>query len=306
VTGSAGFIGSHLSEALVAKGNDIIGLDRFSDYYPASIKRKNITKLLGNSRFQLIRADLAYDDISRNLDGVEVVFHLAAQAGVRASWGNTFDVYVKDNIIATQRLLEAVKKIHLKKFIYCSTSSVYGDAESFPTSEEALPRPKSPYGATKLAAEGLCNVYRSNFQVPTVILRYFTVYGPRQRPDMAFNRFISSISAGKELTVYGSGNQQRDFTYCADTVAATIMALRAKTGSIYNVGSGRTVPLLEAISLIEELVGRKAKTKFVETQAGDVEKTSAAINKIKNELGYSPKMNLADGLNRQVAWQRPG
>lgn len=303
VTGCAGFIGSHLSEALVRRGDTVRGVDCFTNYYSKKTKLSNLSGLLNNSRFEFVEADLASSNLARLVDRVDAVLHLAAQPGVRASWGKTFSYYVRDNIVATQRLLEALKGHEVKSMVYASSSSIYGDAERLPTAEDARPQPVSPYGATKLAAEHLCNVYFRNFQIPVVSLRYFTVYGPRQRPDMAFSRFISNISAGREIEVYGDGEQRRDFTYVDDTVKATILALGGKHGTTYNVGAGRSISLKEVISQIELLTGKSARIKWRQAALGDVRDTSADIRKIQSELGYSARTQLARGLRMQVESQ---
>lgn len=303
VTGAAGFIGSNLAERLVSNGFRVVGVDSFTDYYPKAVKLSNLSVLRQKNGFEFIRGDLNSTNLNRITNQVEFVFHLAAQPGVRPSWGGSFDRYVDDNIRATQRLLEACKDSKVKRFVYASSSSIYGNAEAYPTSEDAIPSPLSPYGATKLAAESLCQVYRANFRVPVVILRYFTVYGPRQRPDMAFHRFISRIIRGEQIEIYGDGDQERDFTFVDDVVSATMLAVRATPGGVYNVGSGRTVPLTEAISRIEAECDRKAKIAFRKNAAGDVTKTSADISRIKAELGYEPKSSLKDGLKAQVTWQ---
>jgi UDP-glucuronate 4-epimerase len=250
----------------------------------------------------LVEADLSSAKLSPLLNDVGCVFHLAAQPGVRTSWGTSFSHYVKDNIMATQRLLEAIKQSPaVKRFVYASSSSVYGDAESLPTPETTPPRPVSPYGATKLAGENLCYVYFRNYSLPVVVLRYFTVYGPRQRPDMAFNIFISKIARGDDITLYGDGAQMRDFTYVGDVVAATLLAVQAKPGSVYNVGAGSSTPLNEVISTLESIVGKKARIKYSGAALGDVRATSADITRIKADLGYRPGAQLVDGLKKQVA-----
>ncbi len=303
VTGVAGFVGSHLAERLVANGSDVVGVDCFTDYYSKKIKESNIASLLKEKRFRLVESDLS-EGIPNSLvkDG-GTVFHLAAQPGVRASWGRSFEKYVKDNLLATQNLLESTKGREISKFIYVSSSSIYGDAEQLPTPEGTAPRPNSPYGVTKLGGEHLCDVYRKSFNTPTVVLRYFTVYGPRQRPDMAFNRFIQRISSGEELEVFGDGTQMRDYTFVKDTVSATLLAQGAKVGKTYNVGTGRTYALNEAIDIIASVVGRKAKVKHLRSASGDVRKTSADISRIKNELGYHPSVDLREGLVEQINWQ---
>jgi nucleoside-diphosphate-sugar epimerase len=305
VTGAAGFVGSHLSEKLVSNGHEVIGIDCFTDYYEKDKKLSNLRILQENKNFKLIEADLNSYPLSEILFDIDYVFHLAAQPGVRKSWGTDFAYYVRDNVSATQRLLEAAKECSsIRKVIYSSSSSIYGDSERFPTPEGTIPKPNSPYGVTKLTAENLCNVYFKNYGVPAVALRFFTVYGPRQRPDMAFNRFISKISKGDEIEVYGDGSQARDFTFYSDTIKGIVLALNAKPGSIFNVGSGKTVTLNQAISIMEELIGKKAKIAYGNKAAGDVERTSADISKIKNELGYSPSVELEDGLEKQVVWQK--
>lgn len=304
VTGAAGFIGSHLCEKLIHEGYDIIGIDSFARYYPRDRKLANLASPRQSKHFTFVEGDLVSLNLSRLMKGVECVFHLAAQPGVRGSWGASFSDYVHDNIIATQRLLEAsAERRDLSSFIYASSSSVYGDAEKLPIVEDQIPRPNSPYGITKLAAEHLCQVYFRNFEVPAVALRYFTVYGPRQRPDMAFNRFISKISRGIEIDVYGNGEQSRDFTYCDDIVSASFLALKAEPGSVFNVGASKPVKLSEAIEVIEKLVGKRARIIYKPTSAGDVKSTHSDISKARLEIGYSPRVTLKEGLESQVEWQ---
>jgi nucleoside-diphosphate-sugar epimerase len=306
VTGAAGFIGSHLSEALVDEGNSVLGLDCFTDYYPRRLKVANLSKLLKMKGFKFVEADLSSANISPLLRDVEYVFHLAAQPGVRASWGRSFSHYVKDNVVATQRLLESLKSSHVKKMTYASSSSIYGDSERLPTPEEVTPNPVSPYGATKLAAEHLCHVYFRNYGVPVVQLRYFTVYGPRQRPDMAFTKFISRISAGKEVELFGDGEQRRDFTFVSDIVAGSILAAGARPGTTYNIGAGKTVSLNDVIGVLESIIGKRARVKRREPALGDVRKTSADISRASGELGYSPRTGLEEGLRKQVDAQLAG
>ena len=305
VTGVAGFIGSHLAERLLSDGHTVVGVDRFSDYYDPALKRSNTVELLKNSGFELAVRDLASDQISDLLGGVDVVFHLAAQAGVRASWGESFDRYVDDNIRATQRLLEAVKDRRIDKFLYASTSSVYGNAEKIPTPEDVRPSPVSPYGVTKLAAEHLCNLYQRNYGIPIVAVRYFTVYGPRQRPDMAFRRFIDALLGGWDIDVYGDGGQTRDFTYVSDAVDATLRAaFSPEATGVFNVGGGSQIALRDAISVLEELIGKEAILNFTDPVAGDSRDTSADTSRAAAELKYRPSVDLASGLANQVAWQR--
>jgi UDP-glucuronate 4-epimerase len=246
--------------------------------------------------------DLFSGDLTPLLKDVECVFHLAAQPGVRASWGTSFSHYVKDNIVATQRLLEAIKGTKAK-MVYASSSSIYGDSERFPTPEEATPRPVSPYGATKLTAEHLCYVYFRNYGTPVVGLRYFTVYGPRQRPDMAFAKFINGISEGTEIKVFGDGGQRRDFTYVKDIVSGSMLAIDAKPGTVYNVGTGNTIPLNQVIAALESIIGKKARVKRLEVALGDVRTTSADITKISRDLGYRPETAIEEGLRQQVKAQ---
>ncbi len=305
VTGAAGFIGSHLAERLLLDGHTVIGVDRFSDYYDPALKRSNAQRLLEKSGFELAARDLSTDHISDLMDGVGVVFHLAAQAGVRESWGESFDRYVDDNIRATQRLLEAVKDRPIEKILYASTSSVYGDAERFPTPEDVSPHPVSPYGVTKLAAEHLCNLYQRSFGVPVVAVRYFTVYGPRQRPDMAFRRFIDALIDGEKIDVYGDGGQTRDFTYISDAVDATVAAaFSSEAKGVFNIGGGSRIALRDAISILEELVGAEAQLNFSDAVPGDARDTSADISRAAADLSYRPSVDLASGLAEQVSWQR--
>lgn len=301
VTGVAGFVGSHLAERLIDLGHEVVGVDRFADYYPRPLKEENLERLRANPRFRLVEADLAEADLAPLVEGVNAVFHQAAQAGVRASWGKTFESYVRDNVLATQRLLEAVKASNLQRFVYASSSSVYGDAVDLPMRETALPRPYSPYGVTKLAAEHLCELYRNNFGVPTASLRYFTVYGPRQRPDMGFNRFINATLRGEPIAVYGDGEQTRDFTFISDIVQANIAAVDGKPG-VYNVGGGSRVTLNEVLATIGEIAGQKPVLDRKEPQAGDVRHTWADASAAREGLGFTPKVSLREGLTAQVQW----
>ncbi len=300
VTGAAGFIGSHLSETLIEQDNRVRGVDCFTNYYSKRLKQTNLAKLKRSSEFEFVDLDLAEGNISKYVKDIEVIFHLAAQPGVRASWGNSFSYYIRDNIAATQRLLEAAKEAHLKRFVYASSSSVYGDAERFPTPEETTPRPISPYGATKLEAELLCEVYQKNFGIPTVVLRYFTVYGPRQRPDMAFSRFISAIQKGNDVVIYGNGTQRRDFTFVSDTVAATVLSIEASPGSVYNVGTGATVSISEVISLLGRITRKPPKIRRTPPERGDPKMTCAETSKIRKDLGFEPKVEISQGLYKQI------
>lgn len=303
VTGSAGFIGSHLSRRLLAEGYEIIGLDCFSDFYPRWIKERNLAPLQGKKGFRLVEADILALDLAKILSGVEAVFHLAAQAGVRTSWGENFFLYVKNNIQATQSLLEAAKALALQKFIYASSSSVYGLTPILPMSETNPLIPLSPYGVTKLAAEHLALLYWKNFAVPTVSLRFFTVYGPGQRPDMAFHKFFRSIAEGKPATIFGDGKQTRDFTYIDDIIEACLAALeRGRPGETYNVGGGHQEMLVETFPLLEEICSKKINILWVEKQKGDVSETLADITKARRELDYSPRTALREGLREEWDW----
>ena len=312
VTGAAGFIGSTLSEAMLAMGHKVVGIDSFTDYYSRTLKESNLAQLLDDPNFKFLETDLLEADLSRLLSGsssetaglrVDYIFHLAAQAGVRASWGRSFEIYTRNNILATQRLLEAAMELRPKKFVYASSSSIYGDAESFPTPESLTPRPISPYGVSKLAGEHLCFLYTRNYGVPTNALRYFTVYGPRQRPDMAFNRFIRAIEQEVEIEVYGDGEQTRDFTFVADAVQGTIAAaLTDVSGEVFNLGGGSRVTVNEIIQTMEDVLGKRARIKHASEQKGDVRHTSADTSKARSILGYKPSVGLREGLSRECEW----
>ena len=303
VTGAAGFIGSTLVERLLADGWDVTAVDSFSDYYPRWMKELNISQALLSSRYRLVEADIAKDDVELLLDGVDVVFHLAARAGVRRSWGQSFDEYLADNQLATQRLLEAARTSRLCKLVYASSSSIYGDAESYPTAESTLPKPISPYGVTKLAAEHLCWLYWRRFEVPTISLRLFTVYGPRQRPDMAFHIFSRSLIEGRPIRVFGDGEQSREFTYVDDVAAGMLAAAEhGREGEVYNLGGGSEATVSETIRLLEGIARRRATVEYVESQPGDARKTSADITKAITELGYEPRTALTEGLAREYTW----
>ncbi len=301
VTGAAGFIGSHLSEELLAGGHEVVGIDCFTDYYDVSRKRRNADLLVSNGSFELIEENLVEADLGSLMGDVEVVFHLAGQPGVRASWGEQFDVYTRENVQATQRLLEAAKGASLRKFVIASSSSVYGNAESYPTGERDLPRPVSPYGVTKLAAEHLAMLYQAAFEVPTVALRYFTIFGPRQRPDMAFCRFIEASAEDKSISVYGDGEQVRDFTYVSDCVAATLAAAeRGHPGAVYNVAGGTEATVLDVLEILEDLIGREIRREHRDAVPGDARKTGADTSRARADLGYSPAVSLTEGIRRQL------
>lgn len=305
VTGVAGFIGSHLVERLLTLGHQVIGIDSLTDYYSLRLKQRNLHGLLQSPAFRFIQGDLTELELAPLLEEVQWVFHQAAQAGVRASWGASFQVYLRDNVLATQRLLEAVKGSDIQKLVYASSSSIYGDAETFPTPETALPRPVSPYGVTKLAAEHLCHLYWRNYGVPTVALRYFTVYGPRQRPDMAFHIFCRALLQGKPLRIFGDGLQSRDFTYIADAVQGNLLAAeRGPAGEVFNIGGGSRISLKAALAHLEALTQCEAHALNEATQKGDARHTSADIRKAQQVLGYQPTTTIEEGLAQEVAWMR--
>ncbi len=303
VTGAAGFVGSHVAERLLADGKSVRGVDAFIDYYPRAVKEGNLKTALMHDSFDFVEADLAVTDLAPLLEGVTSVCHLAAQAGVRASWGSTFSTYIDCNIKSSQRLLEAVKDRGVSKFVYASSSSVYGETTDLPMRENGLTCPVSPYGVTKLAAEHLAVLYHRNYGVPTVSLRYFTVYGPRQRPDMAFNRFIRAGLLNEPVTIFGDGRQTRDFTYIADTVSATVAALESgPDGSVMNVGGGSRVTLNEALDAIEGTLGVKLDRRYVERARGDVTDTLADNSRAREALGFCPRFGLEEGLALERRW----
>lgn len=303
VTGAAGFIGSHLSETLLDRGWHVTGLDCFTDYYPRAMKERNLDGLRGRDGFHFIYGSVQHADLAALLDGKTHVFHLAAQPGVRKSWGTDFDVYTDNNIDATQRLLEACVGRPLHRFVYASSSSLYGDNVQIPMRENALPQPVSPYGVTKLAAEQLCYLYFVNHAVPTTSLRYFTVYGPRQRPDMAFHRFIKASLEGTPITLYGDGEQTRDFTFVADAVAATIAAgERGVPGRAYNVGGGSRVSMNQVIDIIARLAGKPLDVRREPAQKGDMRDTYADTTLARADLGFSPSVTLEQGIEAEYRW----
>jgi nucleoside-diphosphate-sugar epimerase len=303
ITGVAGFIGSHLAQRLLEEGFDLIGVDSFLDYYRKKIKENNLRGLINNPKFKFIEGNILSIDMNEILSRVDGVFHQAAIPGVRASWGKDFNQYVENNILGTQVLLEASKDTKIKKFIYASSSSVYGDVDELPIKETSSTNPVSPYGVSKLSGEHLAGLYFKGYGIPTVSLRYFTVYGPRQRPDMGFHKFITAIISGREIEIYGTGEQTRDFTFIDDAVEANLQAfLRGKEGEVYNVGGGSRIGLIQAVKTIEETSGRKAHLKYTEPQRGDAKHTYADISKAKRDFGYSPKVDIHEGLKRQYEW----
>jgi len=303
VTGAAGFIGSHLCRRLLKEGHYVSGIDSFTDYYPRRIKEANLAPFSKHERFKFFPEDINKLDLNNLLQNIDAVFHLAAQAGVRASWGKNFSIYTRNNIEATQKLLETAKKYRLTKFIYASSSSVYGSSPELPMKETSTLSPFSPYGVSKLAAENLCSLYFRNYGVPTVSLRFFTVYGPGQRPDMAFHRFFKAILLNKPITIYGDGKQTRDFTYVDDIIEANIISLsKGKEGEIYNIGGGNQLTLKNIFSFLEQICQKKIKLQFEKKQKGDVLHTFANIKKAYVDLDYSPKVSLKEGLQKEWNW----
>jgi UDP-glucuronate 4-epimerase len=306
VTGAAGFIGSHLSEALCASGHHVLGIDCLTDYYDTTEKQRNLRGLNELPGFQFAEVDLRSGNLQSLLDGASVVFHQAGQPGVRMSWGSGFSDYCEHNIKATQRLLEAAKTVGTPRFVYASSSSVYGNAASYPTREADLPRPNSPYGVTKLAAEHLCALYTANWGLSTVSLRYFTVYGPRQRPDMAIRRLADAAVIGSPFQLFGDGRQVRDFTYVSDVVAANIAAGFGDVipGAIVNIAGGSHAVMTDLIELVGELAGAPVDCQRHPKEAGDVHQTGGAIDRAFELLGWEPLVSLREGLAAQVEWSR--
>ena len=304
VTGAAGFIGSHLCEALLERGHEVIGLDGFVPYYPRPFKESNLTALRPHKGFTFHELDLRDAELTPHVDGAEVVFHLAAQAGLMKSWSD-FHSYASCNTEATQRLLDAAKQTACPHFIYVSTSSVYGKQATGP--EDSPLAPFSPYGITKLAGEQLCRAYEANFNLPITILRYFSVYGPRQRPDMAYHILIRSLLDGQPFTMFGDGEQTRSNTYCTDGVQATLLAFEkrdAALGQTFNVGGGEIISLNAVREMLEDLIGGKIAVDRQPARPGDQRHTAANIEKIQRVLGYQPSTRVYDGLKAQIEWQR--
>lgn len=300
VTGCAGFIGSTLCERLLQDGYHVTGMDCFQTNYDRWVKERNLRLLEHQPRFRFFEESLLTSDLTQLLVNQDYVFHLAAMPGVRTSWGKDFSIYVENNILATQKLLESIKQSQVKKLIYASSSSVYGGMDG-PTSEEKLSKPISPYGVTKLSAEHLCQLYAKNFGVPVVSLRYFTVFGPRQRPDMAFHRLILRILKGEALPIYGDGEQSRDFTYVDDIVTANLLAMHSSdNGKVFNIGGVSHLTVNEVISLIEKHTGKQAIRQYLPIQAGDPKHTWADISKAKNLLGYNPQFAVDQGIALQI------
>ncbi len=306
VTGCAGFIGSHTTERLLLDGHRVRGVDCFTDNYDPALKRSHLLGIAGHPQFELIESDLVTADPHALLSGIDAVLHLAGQPGVRDSWASGFEIYVQRNITATQRLLEAAKSTNISRFAAASSSSVYGNAETYPTTELALPQPVSPYGVTKLASEHLCTLYAKNFGVPTVSLRYFTVYGPRQRPDMALRRMIDLSLADKPFPLFGDGSVSRSFTYINDVVEANLAALLsdAPSGSVCNIANESTASMTELIELVSSALGQPVRLDRLPAAAGDAERTGGSSELAQELLGWSPSTPLEQGVAEMVAWCR--
>ncbi len=306
VTGCAGFIGSHLTEALLEDGHEVTGIDCFNDNYARSEKLRNISQARESDSFSLLPMDLSSGDLTGILQDHEQVFHLAGEPGVRTSWGEKFSSYQQNNIATTQRLLEAATKAKNIGIVYASSSSVYGQAESLPTRESATPRPFSPYGVTKLAAEHLCTLYHGNFGVDVVSLRYFSVYGPRQRPDMGFRRFCDAALNREPIFIYGTGEQTRDFTYVKDVVAATRAAAEATNvgGMVMNIGGGSQVSVNDALAHLGEILGSELDLRYEEHEQGDVMNTCADSSLARASLGFVPTVEWREGLFREFEWAK--
>ncbi len=298
VTGCTGFIGSHLTEKLLREGHEVIGIDCFTDYYSREIKENNIQKALSDENFTFLEKDII--NLSTFPD-VDYVFHQAAQAGVRASWGKSFEIYTENNILVTQKLLEYYKDRNLNKFVFASSSSIYGNTDELPIPEDTQKKPFSPYGVTKLAAENLCLLYYMNYGTPTVSLRYFTVYGPRQRPDMGINKFVHAVLNEDRIEVYGDGNQTRDFTFISDVVEANLLAAYSDViGEYFNIGGGSRISVNDLLKLIGKVVGKDIHTKYIEMQKGDVQHTFADVTKAEKMIGYKSVIGIEQGIIKYV------
>ncbi|MDO8726616.1 MAG: GDP-mannose 4,6-dehydratase [Candidatus Methanoperedens sp.] len=298
ITGCAGFIGSHLTEKLLQEGHEVTGIDCFTDYYPRAVKENNMKNALDHNNFTFIEEDIV--NISE-FPEVDYVFHEAAQAGVRASWGKSFEIYTRNNILATQKLLEYYKDRKLRKFVYASSSSIYGNVDELPIREETPKNPFSPYGVTKLAAENLCNLYYMNYGTPTVSLRYFTVYGPRQRPDMAIAKFVQAALNDDVIEEYGDGKQTRDFTYVSDVVQANLLAARSDAvGESFNIGGGSRISVIDLIRMIKNALGINIQVKHTGVQKGDVRDTYADVTKARKIIGYIPMVRMEEGIKKYI------
>jgi len=303
VTGAAGFIGSHLAEELLASGIEVVGIDSLTDYYDIRLKQQNLDQLTPHGSFRFLPESINDVDLDTVLDGVDYVFHQAAQAGVRASWGTQFENYIDSNVRATQRLCEAAKSKPLKKFVYASSSSVYGDTDRLPMTEEAAVRPVSPYGVTKLDAENMCLLYRKSDGLPAVCLRYFTVYGPRQRPDMAIHKFLRNAMTGSPVEVYGNGEQTRDFTFVSDIVAANVLAMRYEgKEALFNIGGGSRVSVNHVLNIVGRYANGEFDVQYKDNEKGDVKHTYADTSRARAELSFQPRTTLEEGIEREAEW----
>ena len=302
VTGAAGFIGSHIVDRLLALGHDVIGVDCFTDYYERTLKEANVEEARADGKFQLLEADLLTMDLPELLEGANYVFHQAGQAGVRPSWGAHFAGYIRNNIEATQHVLEAAKHAALTKFVFASSSSIYGDAKDLPVTEETIPQPISPYGVTKLAAEHLCSLYAKVYNLPTVSLRYFTVYGPRQRPEMAIQHFLSACRSGEPVTLFGDGTQTRDFTFVGDIAEANVLAMEASGSAVINVCGGSQISLNALLDLLQETSGRPLHIEREPAAQGDAKHTLGDNSLAQRVLGFKPQTTLAEGVAAQWRW----
>jgi UDP-glucuronate 4-epimerase len=317
LTGCAGFIGSHLAQALTARGCSVVGVDAFTDNYPRSVKERNLVECRANGDVRFTELDLAHDPVEPLLEGVDGIFHLAARPGVRTSWGTSFADYLRDNVLVSQRVFEAAVNQGVR-VVYASSSSVYGDADAYPLREDTKPMPVSPYGVCKLAAEALASSYARSRGLDAVGLRYFSVYGPRQRPDMAFARVFQCLTHKRPFRLLGNGRQTRDFTYVGDVVEATLRAMEsAPSGRIYNIGGGSEISLLDSLTLCQEIVGGRLEVRHVPAAAGDARRTIADVSRASAELGWRPTASLQAGLlaqagnaavpqpGRPLAWAEP-
>jgi len=304
VTGAAGFVGSHLVDTLLDQGDTVVGIDCFTPYYDPDTKRQNLARALDHDAFTLVEADLREADLLPLVEGVDTVFHQAAQPGVRLSWSDGFGEYASHNVLATQRLLEAAQSAEVRRVVYASSSSVYGNQDRYPTVETDLPRPYSPYGVTKLAAEHLCNLYAENWGLDTISLRYFTVFGPRQRPDMSIHRLCEAALTGASFPRFGDGRQVREFTYVADIVAANLCAADANVapGTVVNIAGGGEIELNDLIATVAELAGTELEIENHPAQAGDARRNGGTTDRAHAQLGWAPEVGLREGIAAQLAW----
>lgn len=302
VTGAAGFIGSHMVDRLLVDGCEVVGLDAFTGNYSHRSKERNLAGAMQDAGFRLVEGDLLTEDLDELLLGVDGIAHLAGEPGVRRSWGDNFSRYLERNVLATQRLLEAADRSAVTSFVYASSSSVYGSDRGGPVAEDDAREPASPYGLSKLAAEDLVGVYARERSLPATVLRYFTVYGPRQRPEMALSRFIFAATHGRPVEIFGDGQQVRDLTYVSDVVNATVMALTGRPGGIYNVGGGARVTVNEMLEAVRRVTGGTVPVTYGPAARGDVASTWADATRAARDLGYLPAMTLDEGVADQAAW----